>query len=243
MCVFSTHDLVKDPPFSKLDLVSCRNLLIYFEPQLQQRVVRHLPLRPAAGRAAVPRTLGGCRRAAQLFAPLDKRHRLYRAAGHRGELPGLRARALPERSRAPAAAVRARGGRRHRPARGRAPSRRTLRRSWSWTTSTTSCVSPARRRRYLEPATGDRELRPRSPAAHGSAGRRARTALKQAAATGAPVRHDDRPHQDGRAARGRQPDRRAASRPGGELPVRGRVPGGGPGCAATPQAAGSDARG
>lgn len=39
MCVFSTHDLIRDPPFSKLDLISCRNLLIYFEPALQQRVV------------------------------------------------------------------------------------------------------------------------------------------------------------------------------------------------------------
>ena len=39
MCVFSTHDLVKDPPFSKLDLITCRNLLIYFETPLQQRVI------------------------------------------------------------------------------------------------------------------------------------------------------------------------------------------------------------
>jgi two-component system CheB/CheR fusion protein len=39
MCVFSTHDLVKDPPFSKLDMISCRNLLIYFEVGLQQRVL------------------------------------------------------------------------------------------------------------------------------------------------------------------------------------------------------------
>jgi two-component system, chemotaxis family, CheB/CheR fusion protein len=33
MCVFSTHSVVKDPPFSKLDLVSCRNLLIYMEAE------------------------------------------------------------------------------------------------------------------------------------------------------------------------------------------------------------------
>lgn len=39
MCVFSTHDLVKDPPFSRLDMISCRNLLIYFEAPLQQRVI------------------------------------------------------------------------------------------------------------------------------------------------------------------------------------------------------------
>ncbi|MEO6773995.1 MAG: chemotaxis protein CheB [Kofleriaceae bacterium] len=38
-CVFVRHDLVTDPPFSKLDLVSCRNVLIYLGPPLQQRVV------------------------------------------------------------------------------------------------------------------------------------------------------------------------------------------------------------
>ncbi len=38
-CVFARHDLVTDPPFSKLDLVSCRNLLIYLGAPLQQRVI------------------------------------------------------------------------------------------------------------------------------------------------------------------------------------------------------------
>ena len=38
-CVFVRHDLVRDPPFSKLDLVSCRNVLIYLGPVLQQRVM------------------------------------------------------------------------------------------------------------------------------------------------------------------------------------------------------------
>ncbi len=32
LCIFTEHDLVKDPPFSRMDLVSCRNLLIYLEP-------------------------------------------------------------------------------------------------------------------------------------------------------------------------------------------------------------------
>ncbi|MCW5802862.1 MAG: PAS domain-containing protein [Deltaproteobacteria bacterium] len=38
-CAFVKHDLSSDPPFSKLDLVSCRNVLIYFGPQLQERVI------------------------------------------------------------------------------------------------------------------------------------------------------------------------------------------------------------
>jgi hypothetical protein len=58
MCLFSVHDLVKDPPFSRLGLISCRNLLIYCELPLQQRILttfhyalqpgRHLFLGPSA---------------------------------------------------------------------------------------------------------------------------------------------------------------------------------------------------
>ena len=40
MCIFARQNVVKDPPFSNLDLVSCRNLLIYFGPLLQKRAVR-----------------------------------------------------------------------------------------------------------------------------------------------------------------------------------------------------------
>ncbi len=39
LCAFVRHDLASDPPFSRLDLVSCRNVLIYFNPALQQRVL------------------------------------------------------------------------------------------------------------------------------------------------------------------------------------------------------------
>ena len=39
LCVFVRHDLARDPPFSRLDLVTCRNVLIYFTPELQKRVL------------------------------------------------------------------------------------------------------------------------------------------------------------------------------------------------------------
>ncbi|MCW5660648.1 MAG: hypothetical protein KIT60_23335 [Burkholderiaceae bacterium] len=39
LLVFSEQDVIKDPPFSKLDLVSCRNLLIYLNPDLQRKLI------------------------------------------------------------------------------------------------------------------------------------------------------------------------------------------------------------
>ena len=48
MCVFSVHSVIKDPPFSRLDLISCRNLLIYLDASLQDALLRtfHYALRP-----------------------------------------------------------------------------------------------------------------------------------------------------------------------------------------------------
>ncbi|WP_447410580.1 CheR family methyltransferase, partial [Clostridium perfringens] len=45
---FSNHSLVKDPPFSRVDLISCRNLLIYFDGRLQQQVmpILHYAVKP-----------------------------------------------------------------------------------------------------------------------------------------------------------------------------------------------------
>lgn len=41
MVVFAAQNLLRDPPFSRLDLVSCRNFLIYLEPEAQQRIIAH----------------------------------------------------------------------------------------------------------------------------------------------------------------------------------------------------------
>jgi two-component system, chemotaxis family, CheB/CheR fusion protein len=40
MIVFAPHDVIKDPPFTKLDLLTCRNMLIYMEPQLQNKLIK-----------------------------------------------------------------------------------------------------------------------------------------------------------------------------------------------------------
>lgn len=48
MCLFSVHNLITDPPFSQLDLISCRNVIIYLGPHLQQKLfpVFHYALKP-----------------------------------------------------------------------------------------------------------------------------------------------------------------------------------------------------
>jgi two-component system CheB/CheR fusion protein len=76
-CVFARHDLAKDPPFSNVDLVSCRNVLIYLEPLLQQRVmsVLHYALRNEGFLLlGESETLGPH---GDLFATVDRKHKVY----------------------------------------------------------------------------------------------------------------------------------------------------------------------
>src|SRR6266498_5330189 len=77
MCVFARQNIITDPPFSNLDLISCRNLLIYLEPVLQKRVIPlfHYALKPSGflllGNAE---TITGF---SDLFAPLDRNQRIF----------------------------------------------------------------------------------------------------------------------------------------------------------------------
>jgi two-component system CheB/CheR fusion protein len=76
--VFSEHDLIRDPPFSKLDLLSCRNLLIYLEPELQRKLLPlfHYGLNPGGILfLGSSETVGDF---VELFATLDRKAKLYR---------------------------------------------------------------------------------------------------------------------------------------------------------------------
>ena len=82
MCVFAVQDVVQDPPFSKIDLVSFRNVLIYMEPPLQERVfqVLHYALKP--GGFLILGTAEAAATDSALFTLVDKRSRIYsRSAG------------------------------------------------------------------------------------------------------------------------------------------------------------------
>jgi two-component system CheB/CheR fusion protein len=77
MLIFSEHDIVKDPPFSKLDLISCRNLLIYMGPELQKRLMPlfHYALNPDGmlllGSSESIGDFGN------LFAAIDRKAKIY----------------------------------------------------------------------------------------------------------------------------------------------------------------------
>jgi two-component system, chemotaxis family, CheB/CheR fusion protein len=77
MCIFARQDLTKDPPFSQLDLVSCRNVMIYLGPVLQKRAMSifHYALK-ATGflLLGTSETIGSH---ADLFAVADKQHKIY----------------------------------------------------------------------------------------------------------------------------------------------------------------------
>jgi two-component system, chemotaxis family, CheB/CheR fusion protein len=75
--LFAQHDVVLDPPFTKLDLLFCRNLLIYFDATLQRRLLPlfHYSLRP--GGVLVLGTSETVGRFAHLFAPLQSKLRIY----------------------------------------------------------------------------------------------------------------------------------------------------------------------
>jgi len=89
MCIFSVHDILKDPPFSKLDLISCRNLFIYFNATLQVRLIEafHYALRP--GGYLFLGSSEGVSQQSRLFDVVDKKHRIFQRKNVFASLPGF----------------------------------------------------------------------------------------------------------------------------------------------------------
>lgn len=78
LCIFSPHSIIRDPPFSRIDLVSCRNLLIYFGLDTQNQVVPifYYSLRP--GGFLFLGTSENVSQFDDLFTPIDKKNRIFR---------------------------------------------------------------------------------------------------------------------------------------------------------------------
>jgi two-component system CheB/CheR fusion protein len=79
MVVFAIHNVIKDPPFTKLDLLSCRNLMIYLEPEAQSRLIPafHYALKPGGVLfLATSESIGNY---TDLFSALDRKWKFYQA--------------------------------------------------------------------------------------------------------------------------------------------------------------------
>ncbi|WP_437591906.1 CheR family methyltransferase [Sorangium sp. So ce1000] len=97
LCIFSRHNAAADPPLSKLDFTSCRNLMIYLEPSLQRRLLQtfHQALKPTGflllGSSESLTTMP------DLFGVVDRTHRIFckRTASEAAHALSLAAPALP----------------------------------------------------------------------------------------------------------------------------------------------------
>ena len=89
LCTFSTHSLIRDPPFSRMDLISCRNLLIYMDNMLQDRVVPIFHYALVSGGVLVLGTSETVSRHERLFEPLDRANHIFVRLNGASEAPGV----------------------------------------------------------------------------------------------------------------------------------------------------------
>src|SRR5271163_2120381 len=81
MCVFAQHNVLNDPPFSQMDLICCRNLLIYLEPVLQNKVISLFHYAIRAGGYLVLGTSEGVGHLSTLFAAEDRALKIFSKKG------------------------------------------------------------------------------------------------------------------------------------------------------------------
>lgn len=86
-CLFAQHNVLRDPPFSRIDLISCRNLLIYMNTDLQRLLIPvfHYALKPGGVLFLGPAE--GANHHPRLFKPVDRKYRIYQRAGLSGRMP------------------------------------------------------------------------------------------------------------------------------------------------------------
>lgn len=83
MVVFASHNIIKDPPFTNIDLLSCRNMLIYLQPVLQQKVFEffNFSLKPQGilllGTSETPGDMSN------YFDPIHNKYKIYRSRGRK----------------------------------------------------------------------------------------------------------------------------------------------------------------
>jgi two-component system CheB/CheR fusion protein len=95
MCIFARHNVTEDPPFSQLDLVSCRNVLIYLDPGMHDRMLAmfHYALKP--GGLLFLGSAESTIAAHALFSPLSHKYHIYARTDVPPIFPGLDMQARP----------------------------------------------------------------------------------------------------------------------------------------------------
>ena len=86
-CVFARQNVTKDPPFSKLDLISCRNVMIYFGQTLQKKVISVFHYALHSGGYLLLGSSESLGSYAELFDVADRRNKIYRKKAVRTRLP------------------------------------------------------------------------------------------------------------------------------------------------------------
>lgn len=81
LVVFAPQNILQDPPFSRIDICTCRNLLIYLEPEVQKRALALLHFGLRDGGTLVLGTSETVNGTDDLFTAIDKKHRIFRRVG------------------------------------------------------------------------------------------------------------------------------------------------------------------
>jgi chemotaxis methyl-accepting protein methylase/GAF domain-containing protein len=79
MITFASHNLLRDPPFSNLDLVTCRNFMIYLDRAMQRQVLQHFHFSLGGGGYLFLGNSESAGAVPELFAQVDQEHRIYQA--------------------------------------------------------------------------------------------------------------------------------------------------------------------
>ncbi|BDV01071.1 chemotaxis protein CheR [Thermodesulfomicrobium sp. WS] len=88
MVVFARHNLISDPPFTKIDLISCRNLLIYLQPAIQHKVFEHFNFSLNAGGILFLGSSETVGDAAGYFEPVHHKFKIFRSVGKQSPAKG-----------------------------------------------------------------------------------------------------------------------------------------------------------
>ncbi len=87
MVVFAQHNLINDPPFTNIDVISCRNLLIYLQPVLQTRALAMFNFSLKANGILFLGSSETVGEMSDFFKPLQQRFRIYQSRGRKNPLP------------------------------------------------------------------------------------------------------------------------------------------------------------